>query len=77
MANRNVTLSLPEDLFKRAKVYAAEHDTSVSSLVTDLLTSRVSVAYARAWADEERAMREGVGLSVGAQAPSRDDVHRR
>lgn len=77
MTNRNVTLSLPEDLFKRAKVYAAEHDTSVSSLVTDLLTSRVSVEYTRAWADEERAMREGVGLSVGAHAPSRGEAHRR
>ncbi|MBS1906892.1 MAG: hypothetical protein JST33_10080 [Actinobacteria bacterium] len=77
MANRNVTLSLPEEVFKRAKIYAAEHDTSVSALVAELLTSRVSVDYARAWADEERAMREGIGLSVGAQTPSREDAHRR
>jgi plasmid stability protein len=77
MANRNVTLSLPEDLFKRAKIYAAEHDTSVSALVVDLLTSRVSVDYERAWAEEERAMRGGVGLSIGAQAPRRDDAHAR
>ncbi|MBS1675466.1 MAG: type II toxin-antitoxin system CcdA family antitoxin [Actinobacteria bacterium] len=77
MANRNVTLSLPEDLFKRARIYAAEHDTSVSALVADLLTSRVSVDYARAWAEEERAMHDGVGLSIGRSTPSRDDAHAR
>lgn len=75
MASRNVTLTLPEELFRRAKVYAAEHDTSVSALVADLLTTRVSIEYDRAWASEERAMRAGVGLTVGRDAPTRDDAH--
>lgn len=77
MANRNVTLSLPEELFRRARVFAAEHDTSVSALVADLLMSRVDVEYDGAWAEEERLMREGVGLRIGEVAPTRDDAHAR
>ena len=37
MANRNITLSLPEDLLKQARIIAAECDTSVSRLVADAL----------------------------------------
>ncbi|GAA1808249.1 hypothetical protein GCM10009749_15780 [Agromyces neolithicus] len=77
MANRNVTLSLPEEVFRRAKVFAAEHDTSVSALVADLLMSRVDVEYDGVWAAEERLMREGVGLRVGDAALTRDEAHAR
>jgi plasmid stability protein len=35
--NRNITFSLPVDLVRRAKVYAAEHDTTINSLVRELL----------------------------------------
>jgi plasmid stability protein len=77
MVNRNVTLSLPDALFRRAKVFAAEHDTSVSALVTDLLETRVDVEYDGVWAEEERLMREGIGLSVGDAKLSRDDAHSR
>ena len=34
---RNITFSLPVDLVRRAKVYAAEHDTTVNALVRELL----------------------------------------
>ena len=37
MANRNITLSLPEELVRKAKVIAAERDTSVSALVAELV----------------------------------------
>lgn len=77
MANRNVTLSLPEEVFRRAKVFAAEHDTSVSALVADLLMTRVDVEYEGAWSREERIMRDGLGLRVGDRAPSRDEAHGR
>jgi plasmid stability protein len=39
---RNLTLSLPVDLIRQAKIYAAEHDTSVNTLVLDLLRQAVS-----------------------------------
>lgn len=77
MANRNVTLSLPEELFRRARVFAAEHDTSVSALVADLLTTHVGVEYDGVWAEEERLMREGVGLRIGEATLSREDAHAR
>jgi len=34
---RNITFSLPAELVRQAKVYAAEHDTTVNALVRELL----------------------------------------
>jgi hypothetical protein len=34
---RNVTVSLPEDVYRRARMKAAERDTSVSALVREFL----------------------------------------
>jgi plasmid stability protein len=39
--NRNITFSLPADLIKQAKVYAAEHDTTVNALVRELLQEKL------------------------------------
>jgi hypothetical protein len=33
MANRNITLSMPEELIRRAKVESAKRDLSISALV--------------------------------------------
>jgi hypothetical protein len=40
--NRNLTLSLPTELIRKAKVYAAEHDTTINTLVRELLDEMVS-----------------------------------
>jgi plasmid stability protein len=40
--SRNLTLHLPADLIRRAKVYAAQNDTSINSLVRELLEQKVS-----------------------------------
>ena len=42
MVKRNITLSLPADLIRQAKVYAAEHDTTVNALVRELLLEKLS-----------------------------------
>ncbi len=42
MDTRNLTLNLPAELIKQAKVYAAEHDTTVNGLVRRLLEDAVS-----------------------------------
>ena len=79
MATRNITLSLPDDLVRRAKVLAAQQDTSVSALVADLLrqvTSR-DTQYDSIWAEEERLMAEGIGMQVGPINWSREDLHER
>jgi plasmid stability protein len=39
---RNITLSLPKDLIRQAKVYAAEHDTTVNGLVRELLAETLA-----------------------------------
>lgn len=38
MARNNITLSLPDELIRRAKMLAAQRETSVSALVAGLLT---------------------------------------
>lgn len=79
MATRNVTLSVPEDLLKRARVLAAQRDTSVSALVTELLEDLVGggVDYATAWETEEDLMKQGIGLQVGEVTWTRDELHSR
>jgi len=42
VAARNITFKLPADLLKKAKVYAAQHDTTVNSLVRELLEEKLS-----------------------------------
>jgi plasmid stability protein len=34
---KNVTISLPDDVYRRARITAAERDTSISALVRDFL----------------------------------------
>lgn len=79
MAARNITLSLPEELVRRAKVFAAQRDTSVSALVGELLSQLTGNPpdFDLAWAEEELLMDEGVGLRVGEVTWSREDVHQR
>ena len=39
---KNVTISLPDDIYRRARIKAAERDTSVSALVRDILIELAS-----------------------------------
>ena len=79
MATRNITLSLPDDLVRRAKVLAAQKDTSVSALVADLLRQTLEEGgdYDSVWFAEEQLMAKGIGLEVGQVTWSRDDTHKR
>lgn len=42
MALRNITVSLPDDLIRDAKAYAAQHDLSIDDVVRNLLEEVVS-----------------------------------
>lgn len=79
MASRNVTLSLPEDVFRRAKVLAAQRDTSVSALVSEALRRLTGDEpdYATEWAAEEKLMRAGTETRVGDITWSRPELHER
>ena len=78
MSTRNITLSLPDELIRRAKVLAAERETSVSALVSTLLTQLVGEIrdYDQTWADEEAVMAAGT-LQVGKLTWNRDELHQR
>lgn len=78
MVTKNITLSMPEELVRRAKVLAAQRDMSVSSLVARLLEQLVGDErdYDEAWQLERQKMREGIG-ELGPIAWSRDELHER
>jgi len=79
MTTRNITLSMPAELVRRAKILAAQRDTSVSGLVARLLEQLVGDVrdYDDVAAQERRLMHEGIGLRVGEITWSRDEVHER
>jgi hypothetical protein len=79
MATKNITLSMPEELVRRARVLAAQRDTSVSALVARLLEQLVGDGrdYDDVAAQERRVMQEGIGLRVGDITSSRHEVHER
>ncbi len=77
--SRNITLSVPDDLVRKVKVLAAQRDTSVSAIVTDLLTELVGAvpSYDDQWAAEEAVMATGTGMRIGDITWSRDELHQR
>lgn len=79
MATRNLTLALPAELVRKAKVIAAKRDTSISVLVADHLRALADQDddYDAVWQHECNLMREGLQMRVGAVTWSRDDTHER
>lgn len=75
---RNVTLSLPDDVYRRARVRAAQEDTSLSGLV-----QRLIIDYTEKESDSERRKRlqsevlATIGEFRAADRLKRDEVHRR
>jgi predicted CopG family antitoxin len=75
---RNVTISLPDDVYRRARIRAAEEDSSLSALVQRLL-----ITCTQQESDFERRKRlqtEVLGTIAGFSAGdrlSRDEVHDR
>lgn len=80
MGTRNVTLSLPEETLREAKVVAARRGTSVSALLTGALTDLVEHenGYAAARERSLAALDEGRDLGTGGEIGwSRDELHER
>lgn len=70
---------MPDELVRRAKILAAQRDTSVSGLVVRMLEQLVGDVrdYDDVAAQERRLMQDGIGLSVGEITWSRGEVHGR
>jgi post-segregation antitoxin (ccd killing protein) len=79
MAVRNITLTLPDDLVRRAKVVAAMRDTSVSALVAEYFEAltRQEDDYDQVWREERRLMADGLSMRVGEISWSRASAHER
>lgn len=80
MANQNITLSLPEEDLREARVLAARRGTSVSQLLARMLSDLVEqeTGYARARERSLSRLRRGADLGTGGDISwSRDSVHER
>lgn len=79
MGSKNITLTMPAELVRRAKVLAAQRDMSVSSLVARLLEQLVGEVddYDDVAERERRMMSGDADLQIGPITWSRDDLHQR
>ncbi len=79
MSMRNLTVTLPAELIRRAKVVAAMRDTSVSALVAGYLQALADQDddYDQLWRDEQRLMSEGLRMRVGDLSWTRAATHER
>ena len=75
---KNVTLSLPDDVYRMARIRAAEEDTSLSGLV-----QRLIIVHVKQESDSERRKRlqaEVLGTIErfsAADRLKRDEIHKR
>jgi predicted transcriptional regulator len=74
----NITLKVDRDLLRRARVLAAEKDTSVSALVTEQLEKAVREreGYEQAKKHALAAIKKGFNLGYKRPA-SREELHER
>lgn len=75
---KNITVAVDEETYRRARMKAAERDTSVSALVKNFLTE---LARGESRTDqlkrEERELRERIRAFRAADRLPREDLHER
>jgi plasmid stability protein len=75
---KNITVSLPDDIYRSARIKAAERDTSVSALVRDFLTR---LGEDESEFERRKRLQDEVMASIRAFSAvdrlSRDDIHDR
>jgi hypothetical protein len=75
---KNVTVAIPEEIYRRARIKAAAEDTSVSKVVSQFLESyaadeeRIAAARAQMETLFRKVRRFGVGKKI-----SREQIHAR
>ena len=74
---RNVTISLNEEVARWVRVRAAEHDTSVSRLVGEMLRDQMESDRGYARAMKAFFGRDPRRLKTGGSYPPRDELHER
>lgn len=75
---KNITVSVPDDVYRRARISAAQQGRSVSALVTEYLRtlSDEDAEFARLEALQRRVQEEIVDFRAGDRL-SRDEAHDR
>jgi cell division protein FtsB len=75
---KNVTISVPEDVYREARIKAAEMETSLSAIVAEYLRSITGrdAEFERLEAQQERIRREIEAFRAGDRL-DRDLVHER
>jgi len=75
---KNITVTVDDETYRRARIKAAERDTSVSGLVKRFLTELAAgESDAEQLKRQERALRERIVAFRAGDRLSREDVHRR
>jgi hypothetical protein len=75
---KNITVSLDEETYRRARIKAAERDTSVSALVKGFLVALASEEPSvRGLERDERDLRARIRTFTAGNRLSRDDAHER
>ena len=75
---KNITVTVDEETYRKARVKAAEQDTSVSALVKHFLTEfAASESDTERLKREERTLRERITVFRAEDRLSREDLHRR
>jgi len=80
METRNITLAIPEEVLRKAKLIAVKRQTSVSGLLTQVLERLVEQedAYARARQRHMQWLELGADLGTGGQVLTRrEELHER
>jgi hypothetical protein len=74
---KNVTVSVPDDIYRTARIRAAERGTSISGMVADYLRSLSSdTEFARLETQQRRIQRE-IGRFRASDRLPREDLHDR
>lgn len=75
---KNITVSVDDETYRRARIKAAEQDTSVSALVRRFLAELAGgESDTEQLKREERAIREQIGAFRASDRLPRDHVHER
>jgi hypothetical protein len=80
MDKRNLTLSLPYDLVKKAKEMAVREGRSLNDYAREALEEKIgrSSGYAKAMERQLRYLEKGLKLGTEGRKPAkRDDIHER
>jgi hypothetical protein len=74
---RNLTITVDEEVARWARIWAAEHDTSVSKFLGEMLRQRMLEEEGYEAAKNRYLTRKPIALKRSGRYPSREELHDR